>query len=90
VNSSSTYNYDIRTQVYSQPSFAFETLQRLLGANEPILNSLQTTKEVAVERRAPIKAGTSLTELIRVGMQDQSVAATVLEAVLAELGAQNK
>jgi hypothetical protein len=90
VNSSSTYSYDMRTQVYTQPSFAYQTLQRLLGVNGSILNAMQTSKDVEIERRSPIKAGTSLAELVRVGTQDQSVASTVLEAVLAELGSQEK
>jgi hypothetical protein len=90
VNSSTTYNYDMRTQIYSQPAFAHQTLQRLLGTNNSILNSLRTTREVHVERRDVIPVGTSLAELISIGNKDQSVAPTVLDAVLAELGQQTE
>jgi hypothetical protein len=90
VNSSSTYTYDMRTQVYSQPVFAHQTLLRLLGTNASILNALQTKNDIELERRAPLPAGTSLAELISVGTKDLSLAPTVLQAVLAELGSQDK
>jgi small subunit ribosomal protein S29 len=90
VNSSSTYTYDMRTQVYAQPTFARQTLLRFLTVNRRHLDGLVTSREVAVERRDLFPAGTPLVELINVGVKDQGVAPTVLDAVLAELGTQKK
>jgi small subunit ribosomal protein S29 len=90
VNSSTTYTYDMRTQTYAQPVFAFETLKRLLESNMRALKALKTEQSVAIERRADVPAGTPLVDLIQLGLRDQAIAPTVLEAVLAELGLQTK
>ncbi|KAA1468983.1 hypothetical protein DENSPDRAFT_857644 [Dentipellis sp. KUC8613] len=88
VNSTTPYVYDLRTQTYLQPAFAFQTLQRFLKVNEAALRSLKTTTDVEVERRAPVPAGTSLADLVQIGVKDQTVAPTVLSAVLEQLGKQ--
>jgi small subunit ribosomal protein S29 len=90
VNSSSAYQYDMRTQTYSQPTFASQTLRRFLAVNVAALKNMTTQKEVGIERRASLPAGTSLVDLINVGLKDQSVAPTVLEALLSELGSQKE
>jgi small subunit ribosomal protein S29 len=80
----------MRTQVYAQPTFAYQTLLRFHTVNRPHLATLTTQKPVEVERREPVPAGTPLVDLVGIGLKDHSVAPTVLEAVLAELGAQDK
>ncbi|KDQ51085.1 hypothetical protein JAAARDRAFT_211375 [Jaapia argillacea MUCL 33604] len=88
VNSTSSYTYDLRTQTYLQPAFSFQTLQRFLSVNQDKLQSLKTITEVPLERRAPIPVGTPLTDLIAAGLREQSVAPTVLSALLEQLGKQ--
>ncbi|EIN09639.1 hypothetical protein PUNSTDRAFT_51852 [Punctularia strigosozonata HHB-11173 SS5] len=89
VNSTSPYVYDLRTQTYVQPAFAFQTLQRFLTVNSAALEELKTQLEVTLDRRpAPVPAGTSLASLISIGTKDPSMAPSVLTAVLDELGKQ--
>ncbi|KAG6329114.1 hypothetical protein ID866_9974 [Astraeus odoratus] len=88
VNSTTTYAYDPRTRTYVQPVFAFETLQRFLTVNGPRLEQLHTKVDVELERRATVPTGTTLAELVRVGIKEQALAPTILTAVLAELGKQ--
>jgi small subunit ribosomal protein S29 len=90
VNSTTDYVYDWRSQTYLQPSFAFQTLQRFLTVNASTIASLQTQKELRIERRAPIPAGTTLQDLIDVGLKDQVLAPTILSALLEELGQQTQ
>jgi small subunit ribosomal protein S29 len=51
---------------------------------------MKTANEVPIERRQPLPAGSSVESLINIGIQDESVAPTVLEAVMAELGSQKQ
>ncbi|TFY79925.1 hypothetical protein EWM64_g4084 [Hericium alpestre] len=90
VNSSSPYYYDLRTQTYLQPIFAYQTLQRFLTVNPSTLERLQTSAPIEIERRDPVPAGTPLVELIDVGLKDQLVAPTVLTALMEELGKQTQ
>ncbi|KAI0045817.1 hypothetical protein FA95DRAFT_1560786 [Auriscalpium vulgare] len=90
VNSTSAYTYDPRTQTYQQPVFAYQTLQRFLTVNATALGKLSISSPVEIERRETLPVGTPLKDLIDVGLKDQSVAPTVLEALLAELGRQQK
>ncbi|KAF8625521.1 hypothetical protein AX17_006833 [Amanita inopinata Kibby_2008] len=89
VNSTTTYIYDLRTQTYLQPSFAYQTLQRTLSVNSSLLSTLSTTKKLAFEKRE-LPIGTSLTDLIGVGLKDVSAAPAVLDALMVELGQQTK
>ncbi|KAM6496503.1 mitochondrial carrier protein [Amanita muscaria] len=89
VNSSTPYAYDLRTQTYLQPQFAFQTLQRTLSVNSSILSSLHTTKKLFFEKRElPVRS--SLTDLIAIGLKDASSAPAVLDALMTELGQQIK
>ncbi|KAH7910195.1 mitochondrial ribosomal death-associated protein 3-domain-containing protein [Hygrophoropsis aurantiaca] len=88
VNSTTTYAYDMRTQTYLQPVFAFQTLQRFLTVNEAKLTSLFSQQEVELERRPALPVGTPLIDLINVGIRDQTLAPSVLSALLEELGRQ--
>ncbi|KAI0060655.1 hypothetical protein BV25DRAFT_1954404 [Artomyces pyxidatus] len=90
VNSTTPYVYDLRTQTYQQPIFAYQTLQRLLTVNSSALDRLVTETEVEIEKRAPLPSGTPLKTLIDVGLKDQSVAPTVLSALIEELGKQTQ
>jgi small subunit ribosomal protein S29 len=88
VNSTTTYAYDIRTQTYFQPAFASQTLQRVLTANPVALSSLQTQEELSLERKAAVPAGTSLADLIHLGLKDPSISPIILDRLLEELGKQ--
>ncbi|KAL4073494.1 mitochondrial ribosomal death-associated protein 3-domain-containing protein [Scleroderma citrinum] len=88
VNSTTSYTYDPRTATYLQPVFAFQTLQRFLTVNEARLEQLRMQSDVELERRAMITAGTTLAELVKVGIREQALAPTILTAVLGELDKQ--
>jgi len=90
VNSTSTYAYDPRTQTYWQPVFAFQTLQRFLTVNSSAIDTLQTQKELQIERKATIPAGTALRDLINVGLKEQALAPVILEALMEALGQQTQ
>ena len=66
VNSTTPYMYDIRTQTYLQPAFAFQTLQRMLTVNAEALGSIQLQEDLVLEKRR-VPAGTSLADLIDIG-----------------------
>ena len=90
VNSSVPYAYDARTRTYAQPTFAYQTLERIRTVNAEALKTMTTAQPTPIERHGIVPAGTLLTDLISYGTRDQSAAPTVLEAVLAELGAQTR
>ncbi|KAF8623781.1 hypothetical protein AX15_006191 [Amanita polypyramis BW_CC] len=89
VNSTTPYAYDLRTQTYLQPQFAFQTLQRTLSVNNNLLSTLHTTKKLVFEKRE-LPVGSSLTDLIAVGLKDTSAAPAVLDAFMTELSQQTK
>ncbi len=87
VNSSTPYSYDLRSQTYVQPQFAYQTLQRTLSVNNSILSSLTTAKKLFFEKRE-VPAGSTLVDLINIGLKDVSSAPAVLDALISELGRQ--
>lgn len=89
VNSTTGYTYDLRTQTYIQPQFAYQTLQRALSVNNGILSSLNTLKKHSFEKRE-LPIGSPLTDLISLGLKDIPSAPAVLDALMAELGQQTK
>ncbi|CAL1715369.1 unnamed protein product [Somion occarium] len=88
VDSSTAYIYDSRTRTYLQPRFSWQVLRRFLDVNTTLLQDLKTTKEFPVERKAPVQAGSPLTDLINVGLQDGSLAPSVLSSLMTELSRQ--
>lgn len=88
VNSTTSYSYDIRTQTYLQPAFAHQTLQRMLSVNSAALSSMRTTRAHKIDVKRDVSLGTSLSDLIDIGMKDMTVSCPVLAAVMAELGEQ--
>ncbi|ETW79159.1 hypothetical protein HETIRDRAFT_36236 [Heterobasidion irregulare TC 32-1] len=90
VNSTTHYTYDLRTQTYLQPVFAYQTLQRFKTVNLSALQSLTTEKVIEVENRSPVPVGTKLADLADIGLNDQAVAPTVLSALMEALGAQTQ
>jgi len=90
VNSTTPYVYDLRTQTYSQPGFAYQMLQRTLTVNSAALGSLVTEKMIEMEKRDPLPAGTPLSQLIDIGMKDQTLAPTVLSELMEALGTQRQ
>jgi len=90
VNSTTAYVYDARTRTYVQSTYAYQTLHRFLTVNSAQLKELTTSTDITVEKKPMIPKGTPLTELITLGVKDQTVAPTVLSTVLEELGKQTK
>lgn len=89
VDSTTPYEYDLRTQTYLQPAFSFQTLRRLQAANHTKLSALTTQKKHVFEKRE-VPLGTNLTDLIGVAMKEPSLAALILETVMSELSTQTK
>lgn len=90
VNSSTQHVYDPRTQTYLQPNMAYQTLQRFLTVNRTVLSSLTLGNDLEIDRKPTVRAGTPLSDVIDVGLKDQSIAPIILSTVLAELGDQTK
>ncbi|KII91252.1 hypothetical protein PLICRDRAFT_156202 [Plicaturopsis crispa FD-325 SS-3] len=88
VDATQPFSYDPRTQTYVQPRFSQQTLKRFLDVNASALNSLKTTTDILLDRRPTVPAGTSLAELIGVGIRDLAIAPVILSAALEELGKQ--
>jgi len=89
VNSTTTYEYDLRTRTYLQPKFSFQTLQRLRTVNLTALTGLTTTKKLVLEKRE-VPLGTSLADLIGVALKEAPLSPIILEALMAELSIQTK
>ncbi|KAK2459245.1 hypothetical protein APHAL10511_008722 [Amanita phalloides] len=89
VNSTTPYAYDLRTRTYLQPQFAFQTLQRTLSVNQHLLSSLQTSKKHVFEKRE-LPVGSSIVDLIGIGIKDALSAPFILDALVNELGQQTK
>ncbi|TFK39592.1 mitochondrial ribosomal death-associated protein 3-domain-containing protein [Crucibulum laeve] len=91
VNSITPYVYDLRTQIYSQPTFAYQTLQRMLTVNRPTLDALELLTALVLEKQT-VPAGTTLSALINIALKDKLKASCmmILETLLKELGEQTK
>ncbi|KAF9464923.1 mitochondrial ribosomal death-associated protein 3-domain-containing protein [Collybia nuda] len=89
VNSTTPYEYDLRTQTYLQPTFAFQTLQRLQTVNSVTLSALTTHKKLVFEKRE-VPQGTSLFDLVGVALKDPASAPVILDSLMSELSVQTK
>jgi small subunit ribosomal protein S29 len=89
VNSTTPYEYDLRTQTYVQPAFAFQTLQRLQTVNAAPLQTLTTQKKHVFEKRE-VPQGTSLFDLVGVALKDPSSSPVILDTLMTELSTQTK
>lgn len=93
VNSTTPYAYNIRTQTYQQPSFSFQTLQRMLTVNSDALSEIWLSEDLVLERQT-MRAGTPLAEVIELAIaeKERSIAQSpvILEAVMKSLEIQTK
>ncbi|KAK7455168.1 hypothetical protein VKT23_011039 [Stygiomarasmius scandens] len=89
VNSTTIHAYDLRTQTYLQPQYAFQMLQRISSVNSKLLGQINMRQSLNMERRQ-IPAGTSLAELATIGIKEQQLASVVLDALVNELSMQKK
>lgn len=89
VNSSTPYAYDPRTQTYGQPAFAQQLLKRFVDVNEALIQGMKVQGTYPFEERT-IDSASSLMDLINLGLEVQSQAPTVLNALLTELSQQTK
>ena len=83
MNSSTPFPYDLRTRTYEQPEVAHQILRRFKQVNGPNLN-IPIRFDYPFETRA-VRKGESLTHLVNTGVEDPTIAATVLGAVMSEL-----
>ena len=93
VNSTTPYVYDIRTQTYLQPEYAFQHLQRILKVNAELFKSVQLQEDLILEKLS-FSAGDSLYSVMRaaVGAKSRRKAQSpvVLEAVMRTLEKQTE
>ena len=93
VNSTTSYVYDIRTQTYLQPAYAFQMLQRILNANVELLGLVPLHEDLILEKLS-FSAGTKLSSVMRaaVGARSRKIAQSpvVLEAVMRTLEKQTQ
>ena len=75
--------------MYLQPTFSFQTLQRLQTVNRNALLALTTTKKLLFEKRE-VPTGTSLFDLVGVALKDPTSAPVILDALMTELSTQVK
>lgn len=89
VNSTTAYTYDLRTQTYLQPAFAYQTLQRMHTVNAQLLGQLQMQHDLVLEKQT-VPAGTSISDLIQVAIREKSKVHSpiILDAVMKELETQ--
>ncbi|KIY43496.1 hypothetical protein FISHEDRAFT_53045, partial [Fistulina hepatica ATCC 64428] len=52
VNSSTVHAYDVRTQTYHQPMYAYRTLQRILASNKAILSRIPLQHTFSIPRNS--------------------------------------
>jgi len=90
VDSSTSYQYDPKTQTYLQPVVTHQILRRFQLANAKALEALTLQEDITFDKRKPIPAGTSLKEAIEFGLRDQSLSPTILSSVFEELEAQDQ
>jgi small subunit ribosomal protein S29 len=69
---------------------AYQLLQRFLTVNRDALSDLGTANDLILDKKPTVPAGTPLDDLIDIGLQDQSVAPTILSTLLTELGEQTE
>ncbi|KAF9438327.1 37S ribosomal protein S23 mitochondrial [Entomortierella beljakovae] len=89
INSSYPYNKVASTSSFTQPSLASTVIGQVNSVNNTILSKIVTSEDARVGRH-DVKAGTSLTELLEVGIKDPFAAQNVLEVLLKELGTQKE
>jgi hypothetical protein len=90
VNSSTSYVYDPRTRTYLQPVSASSTLQKFSAVNSLLLQKLTIPENFPIEGRDTIQKGAPLTDLIAVGVKDQSSAPAILSTLMEILGKQTE
>lgn len=75
--------------MYLQPTFSYQTLQRLQTVNREALLGLTTAKKLVFEKRE-VPGGTNLFDLVGVALKDPALAPVILDALMAELSTQTK
>jgi small subunit ribosomal protein S29 len=89
LNSSTRYQYDLRTQTYQQHASAQQILRRFASVNENALQSIHIQDPVRIDKHSrTFEIGTPLTQLIQAGVTGPSAASDVLDAVFEQLGKQ--
>lgn len=89
VNSTTAYAYDLRTQTYLQPAFAYQTLQRMHTVNAHLLGQLQMQNDLVLEKQT-VPTGTTISDLIQVAIKEKSKvhSPVILDTVMKELETQ--
>ncbi|EMD39027.1 hypothetical protein CERSUDRAFT_104297 [Gelatoporia subvermispora B] len=83
VTSSTPFSYDPRTRTYEQPDVSYEILRRFQSVNAQHLN-IPVQTDYPFETRT-VRKGDTISQLAKAGVEDPSIAAAVLLAVMEEL-----
>ena len=93
MNSTTPYAYDLRTQLYLQPGFSFQILQRMLTVNKKAFTEISLPEDLVLEKQT-LKAGTTLKEVVDVAIVDRqrstAQAPLILDAVMKALEVQSQ
>ncbi|GJJ11338.1 hypothetical protein Clacol_005570 [Clathrus columnatus] len=85
LDSSTSYQYDPRTQTYQQPPASQQLLKRFLSVNNTTLQSMKITQSINIGRLSNFQVGTPLTQLIDAGIKEPYISCDVLSATLEQL-----
>ncbi|KAF8573593.1 hypothetical protein K439DRAFT_1665739 [Ramaria rubella] len=88
LNSSTRYQYDLRSRTYQQSAYAQQILRRFASVNEKALRLIHTQDAIRIEKLRAFGAGTPLTEIIQAGVMDATASSDILVAVMEQLGQQ--
>jgi len=95
VNCTTNHIYDLRTQTYLQPKYAFQLLQRMWTVNKAAFENIYLQKEIRLEKQV-IPAKTNLVKAIGIVLDERQKSGSytsspaVLEGVMQALEAQAK
>ncbi|KAI0080230.1 hypothetical protein K474DRAFT_1658226 [Panus rudis PR-1116 ss-1] len=90
LDSSTPYVYDPRTRTYVQPEFSYQLLMRFQTVNSSKLDEVKTSEEFPIPEKGSLPKGSSLNELVNLGLQDHLLAPSVFAELLTELSKQDK
>ncbi|KAG0246911.1 mitochondrial ribosomal death-associated protein 3-domain-containing protein [Mortierella sp. GBAus27b] len=91
MNSTFAYNKAANTTTFVQPLLASNLAGQINSVNKPTLSKIVTSEIVKVGRQgAEVAKGTTLTDLLEIGVRDTSAAQDVMEVFMKEMSAQNE
>ncbi|KAF9426454.1 37S ribosomal protein S23 mitochondrial [Podila epigama] len=89
MNSSFAYSAVPKSTSFVQPLLASNIVGQINNVNRSVLRTLVTSENTVIGRQE-VKTGTSLSDLLDIGVKNQFVAQEVMEVFMKELGAQKQ